>query len=51
MGSFSWPPTPVRNYVNATLGNYVNENPLNMGNSVNADKRFGFCSGSRVPGT
>jgi hypothetical protein len=29
--------TPTRNYVNATLGDYVNDNPINLGNSVNAD--------------
>ncbi|MEM6110750.1 hypothetical protein AAHS21_31745, partial [Mycobacterium sp. 050272] len=31
------PTFPVGNYVNATLGNYVNENRLNMGNSMNVD--------------
>ena len=28
---------PVGNYVNAALGNYVNENLLNLGNYLNAD--------------
>ena len=30
---------PVGNYVNAALGNYVNENLLNLGNYLNADTR------------
>jgi hypothetical protein len=30
-------PHPVGNYVNAALGNYVNDNPINLGNSVSAD--------------
>jgi hypothetical protein len=36
--SHDTPTFPVGNYVNATLGNYVNENRLNMGNSVNVDR-------------
>jgi hypothetical protein len=35
--SHDTPVSPVGNYVNATLRNYVNENRLNMGNSVNVD--------------
>jgi hypothetical protein len=29
---------PVRNYVSGNLGNYVSDNPLNLGKSVSADK-------------
>ena len=30
---------PVGNYVNAALGNYVNENLVKLGNYLNADIR------------
>jgi hypothetical protein len=39
--SHDTPTLQVGNYVNATLGNYVNDNQLNLGNSVNADIRVG----------
>lgn len=35
------PAFPLGKYVNATLGNYVNENRLNLGNSMNADTTRG----------
>ncbi|WP_206667774.1 hypothetical protein, partial [Mycobacterium marseillense] len=35
--SHDTPHRKVGNYVNAPLGNYVNDNPINLGNSVNAD--------------
>jgi hypothetical protein len=32
---------PVGNYVNAVLGNYVNENLLKLGNYLNTDNPYG----------
>ena len=33
--------------MDAPLGNYVNDNPINLGNSVNADKQASLTASSR----
>jgi len=37
--------------VNAALGNYVNDNPLNLGNSMNADNQPSDQQALNTPNT